>query len=501
MLNILLVDDEYIVLKGLEILLNSQTEVELTIKTAMDAVDALHQLSAWKPDVIIADINMPEIDGLTMLEKVSETLPSCRFLIISGYEDQEYLRRALKLHVDDYLLKPVDKVYLIRRLKEISGQKEHRINNALAKCRLLLFKGQAAANPGFSGQELSELLPWPRLTLFTANLDSANAIPAQRRLSGYFEQICVLSQNNWSVFLLNYSAGIQAEDIRSILKDALPESISGLSVFPEGPVTDTLIHTLPFHYQQALCDMLLCALPVEARTKENMLRLTAQRTLTPAIRVITFEQSAGEYINGAYDNSLDPADNFLLAFTEILAAYILIADINLPVPTIKKLYQSHLAAVHNSRSLCASLEKIRSLGYELYTPAGQAGPSSKTDAACRYIQEHFRQDIALEEVADFVSVNPSYLSFLFKKETGVTFLQYLTNIRLQKACELMSADSGLSLEAVSAACGYHSASYFHKIFRAKFGVSPRQWMLGQEEGPPCHPVTVHSVTSNRHKSI
>lgn len=66
MLKLLLVDDEYIVLKGLEIVLRDQKEVSLEIRTAIDAVDAYEKAEGWTPDVIIADINMPEIDGLTM---------------------------------------------------------------------------------------------------------------------------------------------------------------------------------------------------------------------------------------------------------------------------------------------------------------------------------------------------------------------------------------------------------------------------------------------------
>ena len=127
MLKLLLVDDEYIVLKGLEIVLRDQKEVSLEIRTAIDAVDAYEKAEGWTPDVIIADINMPEIDGLTMLERLSVTIPLCRFIIVSGYEENEYLKRALKLHVDDYLLKPVDKLYLIRRLKQIDEEKQARI--------------------------------------------------------------------------------------------------------------------------------------------------------------------------------------------------------------------------------------------------------------------------------------------------------------------------------------------------------------------------------------
>ena len=150
MLKLLLVDDEYIVLKGLEIVLRDQKEVSLEIRTAIDAVDAYEKAEGWTPDVIIADINMPEIDGLTMLERLSVTIPLCRFIIVSGYEENEYLKRALKLHVDDYLLKPVDKLYLIRRLKQIDEEKQARIKNTLMKCRLMMFRGHFFHDSEFS---------------------------------------------------------------------------------------------------------------------------------------------------------------------------------------------------------------------------------------------------------------------------------------------------------------------------------------------------------------
>ena len=70
-LNVLLVDDEYFVLKGMEIMIGEQTEVPVKIVTAMDAVDARSRLASFRPDVIIADVNMPETDGLTMLESLS----------------------------------------------------------------------------------------------------------------------------------------------------------------------------------------------------------------------------------------------------------------------------------------------------------------------------------------------------------------------------------------------------------------------------------------------
>lgn len=480
MLNLMLVDDEYIVLKGLEIVLRDQTEVALEIRTAIDAVDAYEKTAGWAPDVIIADINMPEIDGLTMLEQLSDTLPLCRFIIVSGYEENEYLKRALKLHVDDYLLKPVDKLYLIRRLKEIDDEKLRRIKNIHLKCRLMLFKGQFFSDSEFTARELEELLPYPYFSLFTADLSSAEAQKARRQLDGYFEQISVFSQNNWSVFLLNYSVKLQTEEIREILAHVLSENIFGIADAAQDMEKRTFIDNIFLLYQNTLCDMLLSVLPVSASVKVRAAERISSHTLASAVKAITFEISAAAYVNETYEGEASPEDNFLVVLTETLSAYIMIADIKLSRISIEKLYQTHLKTAAGARTLTAFLEKSQNLGNELLTPAEQEAYSSKVDAARVFITEHYQEDIALEQVAEFVSVNPSYLSYIFKKETGITFLQYLTNVRIQKACQLMSSDPGLSLEEIAIRCGYHSASYFHKIFRGKFGVSPRQWLQNMD---------------------
>ncbi len=189
-----------------------------------------------------------------------------------------------------------------------------------------------------------------------------------------------------------------------------------------------------------------------------------------------FEDSISDYLNDACDPAVDPSENFLLIFAESLSAYTLTAGIALPTETILQLYHSQSGCEGDNRSFAAFLEKTLNFWYDSITPTEHASYSSKIASACEYMNSRYAEDISLEQTAESVSINPSYLSYIFKKETGITFLQYLTNIRLQKACELMRKEPGLSLDAVSAATGYHSASYFHKIFRGKFGMSPRQWL-------------------------
>lgn len=223
----------------------------------------------------------------------------------------------------------------------------------------------------------------------------------------------------------------------------------------------------------------LAVLPVSEDTRDEICGLIIRRTLQPAISVIRFDLAVSDYINGIHENGFTPQEKIgLLVFTEVLASYLLIADIRLLDGTVPQLYQTQLPTVRDKHSLSDFLERTLNFWYDSFTPTEQADCSARIVAARQYIDPHYMEDLSLEQVAEAVSANPSYLSYIFRKGTGITFLQYLTNVRLQAACRLLTEQPGLSLEDVASRVGYHSASYFHKIFRSRFGISPRQWKPG-----------------------
>lgn len=476
-LHILLVDDEYLVLKGLEIMLSEQTEVPVQIVTAMDAVDALGKLKSFQPDVIIADINMPEIDGLTMLEQISSS-HTCKYIIISGHEDQDYLKRALRLHVTDYLSKPVDKSCLIHDLAEIYKEKNTRGEHTKLKLQMLLFSGK---NPGqtFTDTELTVFFPYSHFALLTAALTHRQAESLCQQLNRYFDKIQLFVQGSRAVLLLNYSAQIHPAKLRTTLSQFLADTAFGLSfctrILPPEQLADQLL--LACH--SALSDCILSQLPVSESLRHSACCRIKERTLQPAIDVIRFDLPISSYVDSVYDPDLEIPGNYLCIFTEAMAAYFLVADVHLPRETILHLYQTNLPAVPDKRALSAFLEKTLNFWYDSFTPVEQVTYSSKITAARQYIDRNYTQDLALEQVAESVSINPSYLSYIFRKETGSTFLQYLTDVRMQAACQLLLSQPELSLEEIASRIGYHSASYFHKIFRSRFSVSPRQWQQGE----------------------
>ena len=475
-LNILLIDDEYVVLKGLETLLLEQSEIDLQISTAMDAIEASEKLKNIWPDVIITDINMPEIDGLTFLEQVQESHPACKFIIISGYEETEYLKRALHLHVADYLLKPVDKAYLIKRLAAIYAEKIHYQKHTLLKIQFRLYNCGSAASNTLEEEELIKIFPYKHLAICTILLNNSDAQKAYQNLCIYFEAVYTFTQNEWHVFLLNYSTKIQESEIIKIGSLVFNEQSFGISLFPGEYSLTRNINDIFHQYHLALCDMILNSLPVEHNLKKYMIQRIASHTLNAAIKVIMFEYGINDYISETYENDISIQDNFVKIFTESLTAYIYISNVKFTSESILQLFQTYSGSIQDKKKLYTFMEKTLNFWYESFSPVEQEKYSSKINAACKFIEENYSIDLSLEQAAEIVTINPSYLSYIFKKETGITFVQYLTNIRMHHACRLMTEYPALSLDEVARKTGYNSTSYFHKIFRAKYGLSPRQWL-------------------------
>jgi len=107
MYRIVVVDDEYIVVEGIKAIIRKRNMDCEVVGFANDGISGLDEVRKWKPDILITDIRMPGMDGLSLIEVVKEEFPKVRFVIISGYTEFAYARRAITLGVKGYIDKPI----------------------------------------------------------------------------------------------------------------------------------------------------------------------------------------------------------------------------------------------------------------------------------------------------------------------------------------------------------------------------------------------------------
>ena len=128
MYKVLLVDDEYMVTEGLKRLIPFEKWDMKVVATANHADDALGYVKHHPVDVIISDVNMPDKTGLEMIKEMKEILPDAYYILLSGYQEFDYVKKAMNLSVVDYLVKPVDKVELSHLLEKIASQLQEKVD-------------------------------------------------------------------------------------------------------------------------------------------------------------------------------------------------------------------------------------------------------------------------------------------------------------------------------------------------------------------------------------
>lgn len=476
-MNVLLVDDEFLVLKGMEAMLLSQKEVPLKVFTACDAFEGLEKLPQARPDVVIADVNMPEMDGLEMMEEARRRGYQGAFLIVSGYERVDYLKRAIQQQAADYLLKPVDKAHLLRKLSEIALERERRYGTLLFKLKMCMLENRHRSDLSILPEEVRALLPFRRLRLCAAGEKEERLQDVQRALESCFDAVLRFSQDNLTFFLLNADRSFTDGEAQEILRlcaggeDILwgASSEQDAEEFAASICGDGVTAIYGEAVRDWVCRALGDAAPQEDAFHPFETVLGATRS----------EEALEAYADALLRECGSPEAAHRRAFVEIACYTMTIFGFRYTADQLRGNFRAQAQYIVDGQSFTAVLRNIlfHFSCYEPDTPKRERY-SEKIYQALLYIQSNHNRDLSLDETAGAVGLQPSYLSAMFKKETGTTFLQYLHEERMKHACRLLSENPGLSIEQVARQAGYNTATYFHKVFRSQFGMSPNQWRTG-----------------------
>ena len=150
MKRIAIIDDESVVVEAIRTMVRRAGLDYEIVGTASDGVEGLHIVRELRPDVVITDIRMPGVDGLSLIERTTEELPLCAFIVISGYREFEYAHRALKLGVLDFIEKPIEYQNVVTALMRADEaldlrQKVRRVQSVDAACKQERTEAQNAA--------------------------------------------------------------------------------------------------------------------------------------------------------------------------------------------------------------------------------------------------------------------------------------------------------------------------------------------------------------------
>jgi two-component system response regulator YesN len=517
-LNVLIVDDEPIVCKGLKETVPWDEWGVRVVGEAHDGEEALKLIACRDVDLVLSDIRMPGMNGLELSREVCERYPGKRIVMLSGYDDFEYARQALRLGVKDYLLKPVDigeLMFVIRNIRrELAEEREkkwreaaHRLLSALAvgergnaappdlkpdpdlKFRFAAcligeeFAGCPGGEAGFAGDTggSGEADPaggtgkWAgrveEILNTGGNLAAAVSVGPRRLL--------VLSafrgpedrEDGKSVFrrmagMLRERHGLR---VRCCLSPAFGEpegldelcrrTIRGLSAWPvmEDAVYEWTDVPEPERLGVEEEAEAFRAL-IERGCDGDTLRMTAD-----GLFVRLRERRYG----------LDDAAEFLRQLADRLFA---------GLPARQALHAAGPAAGADAGPPDSYDELqarfVRDLEPFVIREGTGAGAEQRmlVDKALRYMREHYNKDLKAAMVASRINVSPNYFSQLLKKVTGRHFNDLLHEIRVEKAKQLL-AETECRIFQVGRLVGYKEYKYFVQTFKRLTNVSPSRYRM------------------------
>ncbi len=519
MLKVMIVDNEATIRKGLVHCIRWEDLGCVVAAQAADGIDALEQLPLVRPDILISDIRMPGMDGLELARRVHEESPWIKVVILTGFPDFEYAQKAIEYSVVDFVLKPTSVESLTQAIHKTKALiAEDRSREELARRlaneseeRRGLERGMLLHNL-LHRVDLSRLYVLNRMAQLGLRLDSYHVL----RLN-----VAPLSEKDGGDLL---SCLRQAQDV-------LRDSLEGEALYfvPHGdqmcyavactPDTSQLfarctetvdvIGSMPrfslsigisCHFTDPL---LMADAAGQADRAAQFARYSAERPVERADRLPEIPaQVLGRVSDdlGLLKSAID--SHSLSASQEILSRlfaymrqnclpveamrsvcvyvhqfcisqmFLSYEEIRLPahseLPELKKLLESK-----SDSQLERTLQEL--IGRMLEQPDGTADDVSSVIRTVQgYVVQHCADDLSLEQLAGLVYLSPSYLSRLFKRETGETLSSYIQGVRIEQAKSLLRATS-LKTYEIAERIGIPDPVYFSRIFKKVTGCKPKDY--------------------------
>lgn len=508
-MTVLIVDDNTLIRNWLKIMLQQQGSEDLNILEAVDGNEALSICLSQVVDLLITDIRMPGMDGITLIKTLRTQRPAMQSAVLSSYDDFSYVRIALKCGALDYILKAEmqqeDISSLIEKAKErlaiVQGSEIHLGQYTEAIHSAMDVYSRFQHNPDNMTEQL----------LAACHLDCATSgmvmtiIKVVELSPGAGTQnaapLCSLSLQRTGLRGLAFPI----EDEQLLMLYAVSEDMS----VSQKEMHLRLLSTLEQSLSAAKAGVMrqnvsLVLVPQDNFAKKLFyLKSLIDYQIYYQCSSLPENQSQSGYDEQKY--LLNKVQTFLTVknyqqAAEFLQHYIITAHKEQELPrrvrrNASAITQMMLSAFSDNKYIADELIYLDRLVQEisnaktaeflqrrvsefcksyLHLNNQEKSMSAATSTVIAYCNENFSHKITLEEVASMVRLNKSYFSQLFHKDTGVSFGEYLETLRIHNAQKMLQ-NSGASMSDIADMAGFSNQNYFTKVFKKVTGLTPSQY--------------------------
>jgi len=494
---------------------------------ASDGELALPRIEECKPDVLITDIKMPFMDGLQLSRIVREHMPWVKIIILSGYDEFAYAQTALKIGVTEYLLKPVSAADIIEVLQRVAAaldqeknEREHlrqlksqvESNVQVQREQLLLrlvLGGIASAEAIEQGQHVGLDLVAPYYLVMLIRIELCDDskpydYDAYQRIE---KKIAGLTRDSADILLtkkdveelllilkgddeaqLQQEASFWAELIQ---KEVAGDAVCRLSIEIGSP--QERLSDLHRSFAQALIKTRKAARTPAADVQSSASQIEVQkldhRELENYLKfgdLDAFDVFFESHLRAICESALRSAVVMHYLFLEVLlTAAQFVSDlggaesqVTPEIRHIEEMMQRATTITH----IKAELRQVMRSVFTFRDGQAQRQRTMLIQQAKAYIDDHFSDpELQMTDVAKRFNLSPNHFSTVFSQEIGESFRDYLNNVRLNRAKELLRT-TNIKCAEVAYQSGYNDAHYFSTFFKKKVGVTPQEFRERSQVG-------------------
>lgn len=540
-IKVFLVEDEMVIRRGIKNSIDWEKEGYIFCGEASDGELAYPMIIKEKPDILITDIRMPFMDGLELCKLVKKELPNIKILILSGYDEFDYAKEAIRLGVTEYLLKPISSGKLLEALNGVSESirrekedkdlvrkymEEMRENTEHEKQKF--FEQMIAGNLSMADAletgkkyEMNLSAGMYNLLLFRFTLGEENrksgellgeAEYAIEKLTERLEYVFEFQRGveGWAFLLMADNEEQMSERVKELSKDLeeIMKNYSTIAYFGGIGQPVARLRELEESFREA-------ERALAARFTMELNRIISVEDIRMAQNVDTLDDieitSFGEiektrtmlekFLNNGAEDEIDefvdvyinelPEENLksvLMRQYIIMDAYIVMMSFCEKIEGIEGEMQAQSEELKNSMKTSQTLEEIKNYIRMLLkkiigvrdTISGRRYSDIIEIAKDQIRKTYMSDEISLNTIAAEVGMSPSYFSSIFSKETGKTFVEYLTEIRMDRAKELLMCSS-MKTSEIGYEVGYKDPHYFSYIFKKTQNCTPKEFRARGKE--------------------
>lgn len=540
-IKVFLVEDEMVIRRGIKNSIDWEKEGYIFCGEASDGELAYPMIIKEKPDILITDIRMPFMDGLELCKLVKEELPNIKILILSGYDEFDYAKEAIRLGVTEYLLKPISSGKLLEALNGVSESirrekedkdlvrkymEEMRENTEHEKQKF--FEQMIAGNLSMADAletgkkyEMNLSAGMYNLLLFRFTLGEENrksgellgeAEYAIEKLTERLEYVFEFQRGveGWAFLLMADNEEQMSERVKELSKDLeeIMKNYSTIAYFGGIGQPVARLRELEESFREA-------ERALAARFTMELNRIISVEDIRMAQNVDTLDDieitSFGEiektrtmlekFLNNGAEDEIDefvdvyinelPEENLksvLMRQYIIMDAYIVMMSFCEKFEGIEGEMQAQSEELKNSMKTIQTLEEIKNYIRMLLkkiigvrdTISGRRYSDIIEIAKDQIRKTYMSDEISLNTIAAEVGMSPSYFSSIFSKEMGKTFVEYLTEIRMDRAKELLMCSS-MKTSEIGYEVGYKDPHYFSYIFKKTQNCTPKEFRARGKE--------------------